>query len=192
MTDLFAPPPGLDLTWLQRPGWGRELAAVLRAVSSSVEGAPVGLLWRVAQPTPRSTLDTNLLGMSCMQSIWTANSGNDDTPSSLIKTMIHFVPKLLSDPESNFYTLLSFSAIGVCSCHLNWIALICSSVCLWPQVIVGGGLLGNSLHCPDSGEQRELEGCGWLRPSSQRMAHFPPARCVSLREGGRRVVGVGG
>ena len=53
-----------DLARLQGPGRGRELAAVLRAVPPSVEGAPVGLLRRLTQPPPLSTQDTNLLGES--------------------------------------------------------------------------------------------------------------------------------
>lgn len=52
-----------DPAWLQGPGRRGELAAVLWAVPSSVEGASVSLLWRLTRPPLWSTQDTDLLGM---------------------------------------------------------------------------------------------------------------------------------
>lgn len=53
-----------DPAWLQGPGRRGELAAVLWAVPSSVEGAPVSLLRRLTRPPLWSTQDTDLLSMS--------------------------------------------------------------------------------------------------------------------------------
>lgn len=103
-----------DPAWLQGPGRRGELAAVLWAVPSSVEGASVSLLWRLTQPPLWSTQDTDLLGMFTKWNTPQPSSGSDETPSSLINNDTFCSQIIFSDPESHFNRFIISSAC-ICS-----------------------------------------------------------------------------
>lgn len=101
-----------DLTWLQGPGRGRELAAVLWAVPSFVEGAPVGVLWCLTQPPP---VHTGHRPVRYVQQTPRDTNTTYATPSwkwwntQLIDQQWYILfPNTFSDPESISHTTWSF------------------------------------------------------------------------------------
>lgn len=110
-------------------------------------------------------------------------------------TVMYFVPKLIVWSRILLYSWTLNLSYYFYSCYF-FLVMLKNFFFFYPslsspQVIVGEGYWGTRCTAQIV-ERNELEGCDWLWSSTQRTAHFPPARCVFLREGGRRVVGVGG
>lgn len=85
------------------------------------------------------------------------------------------------------HAFLAPSAPLIISVHV--VKRICLFLCFYPLGYCRGGFLGTSPHCPDVGGRAETV-TGFDSP----LGRWPtfPLRAVSLREGGRRVVGKGG
>lgn len=120
------------------------------------------------------------------------SSGSDETPSSLINNDTFCSQIIFSDPESHFNRFIISSAC-ICSHDVVQKCLLCSCVCLSPR-LMKGRVTGELIALPRTwGETRA--GGTWLALTlhSADSLHFPSpvALFVSLREGGRRVVGVG-
>lgn len=154
------------------------------------------LCWRSAcrpamacNPTiPRSTQDTNLLGMSSKLRNNRPHSGNDDTPSSLITsdTFCSHINCLIQNHTFHLHPLdpWTIHIIAICSCNVNWIPPLYSCLSS-PQVIVGEGYWGT--HCTAqiverNGSWRDVTG---FDPPLSRWPTFPlRAVCLWGRVGG--------
>lgn len=113
------------------------------------------------------------------------SSGNDDTPSSLIcndtlcsQSVVWSRIVLITHQMHRFDCLCAY-------CKQNGPLSLFS-----PPGYCGGGFLGSSPHCPDVGGRKSWDVTSFDTPHGR----WPtlPLRAVSLREGGRRVVGKGG